>query len=118
HDKDQVAFVMESFLRNAGASLEESAPIVYKVARAKNPIEINAAIRDGLKATYGLLARAGVEDAGLRSRLTQWATETHEAVRATSRAALWHQGPSDAPVMIGGEAGDVLDGVLINELAP
>src|SRR5690606_13103180 len=71
HDKDQVAFEIESFLHNAGMPEAGSAPIIDRVARAQNPIELNAAIRDGLRSTDGLLARAGITDDALRSKLTR-----------------------------------------------
>src|SRR5690606_36263910 len=118
HDKDQVAFEIESVLHNAGMPEAGSAPIIDRVARAQNPIELNAAIRDGLRSTDGLLARAGITDDALRSKLTRLHVDTHDATQTSVRAALTNQGPTPTPVMINGEAVDVLDPVLVNELAP
>lgn len=117
-NRDQVAFEIESFLHNAGANPGYGAPVIDKVARARTPIEVNAAVRDALRATDGLLVQAGIEDAAIRQGLVRLHENTHEAVHLTQRAALTNQGPSTAPLMVGGETVDVLDPVLMSELAP
>jgi len=117
-DKNQVAFEVESFLRNAGAEADYAAPYIDKIARADTPVQVNAAIRESLRGTDGLLVQAGVEDEALRGTLTRLHADTHETVQASVRAAMTNQGPSTAPLMVNGEAVDVLDPVLVSELAP
>jgi len=117
-DKNQVAFEVESFLRNAGAEPGYAASYIDKIARARTPVQVNAAIRESLRGTDGLLMQAGVEDEALRGTLTRLHANTHETVQSSVRAAMTNQGPSTAPLMVNGEAVDVLDPVLVSELAP
>lgn len=119
HDPDIVAFEVEATLRNAHAPDATLREAVDRVARADSPIKLNAAIRRAIDDDLdGLLTIAGVEDAEVRSSLTRLHANAHEEASRTFVEATTFQGPTDNPLMVGGEAQWYPGAHLINEHAP
>jgi hypothetical protein len=102
HNQDIVAFEVEATLRNAHATDDGIREAVDRVARAENPIQLNAAIRRAIDDDLdGLLVRSGVEDPGVRSQVTRLHADAHEETSATFREAVTFQGTTDSPLMVG-----------------
>ena len=103
-DKDVVGSEMERWLHNAHADDDTIARHVDRVARAEDPISLNAAIRDSLREADGILDRAGVTDPKLRSQLTRLHSDAHEEASATYRATITDQTPTYNTLNVAGTA--------------
>jgi hypothetical protein len=118
HDKDTVAWELDAQMRNAGASDASTRAVVDKVARARGPIGLNAAIRDTHTRIDGLLHVAGVDDALVRSKLVRLHDNTHKEVQDTFRAQITEQTPTYRELMVNGTPVQDSGAHLWNELAP
>lgn len=119
HDKDIVAWELDAQMRNAGATQQQTHAVIDKVARARGPVELNAAIRGALDDDInGLLTVAGITDPKLRGRLVRLHANTHKEAQDTFRAQITEQTPTYRELTVNGDP--VLDSGahLWNELAP
>jgi hypothetical protein len=118
HDKDVVGSQVEKILYNMKATDDEVSRHVSKVARSKNPVELNAAIRGAFRDADGILARAGVDDPRWRDELTRLHKEATETGSQTWFDSATAQRQSFDGINVGGEVQWDASAHLYNELAP
>lgn len=92
--KDVVGGQIEEWLHNINATDDEIAAHVDRVARAEDPIHLNAAIRETLRSSDGILAREGVADPKLRGKLVAISQTAHEEASNTYKAIESAQTPT------------------------
>lgn len=118
HDQDLVAWEIEATLKNAHATDATIRTAVDRVAEAKTPIQLNAAIRRTVDDDLdGILALSGVDER-FRTNILTLHQQASEEMSSTFTEHIVRQGPTDSPLMVGGETVSYPGAHLINEHAP
>jgi hypothetical protein len=103
HDKDIVGREIEAALFNAGADEGTVGKHIDRVARSGDHLELNAAIKDTMTETGGLLERAGIQNEGLRSAVTRLHSDVTEEGSRTWHDSVAAQRQTDDGVIVGDE---------------